>query len=374
MFQRLNQDCTAISVQEEEREFIQEMLDGVSRSFAAIIPLLEEPFDRSVGLAYLLCRVCDNIEDCTNPFEWKQKRFEEFRWLLRHPTQSHEILQKWHGFIWEGLKPAELALQTTHGERLWSLFAALPPASQDIIRKWSEEMSLGMEEMQAPNNALVQEVDDIQALIDLTALNRYCYYVAGTVGHMCTELAAEHYGFDAQQVSTLKLRCETFGNALQKTNIFKDFEEDLTRGVSFFPKGWLTSAKRSPLALKGADNLWIWRVLSHILDDLSGAVHYITHLPYEAQGYKQFCLCAILPAYETLVMAAGRHPMLFTPEHACKIPRTKMFECLQMAEAFSKDNEALLSKKKNYEEQIFRALFSAGKNGALQVPQTLNLS
>ena len=43
--------------------YYQHWLDVVSRSFALCIPQLEPPFRDHVGLAYLLFRVLDTVED-----------------------------------------------------------------------------------------------------------------------------------------------------------------------------------------------------------------------------------------------------------------------------------------------------------------------
>ena len=46
----------------------------VSRSFALVVSFLEEPLRWQMSTAYLICRVLDNIEDCGQPFWWKEKR------------------------------------------------------------------------------------------------------------------------------------------------------------------------------------------------------------------------------------------------------------------------------------------------------------
>ena len=53
-------------------------MSKVSRSFALVVPWLEEPLNHLLATAYLLCRVADNIEDSRQPFVWKEQRFHEF--------------------------------------------------------------------------------------------------------------------------------------------------------------------------------------------------------------------------------------------------------------------------------------------------------
>ena len=47
----------------EELHYQDEVLPGVSRTFALTIPRLPEPLRASVTNAYLLCRIADTIED-----------------------------------------------------------------------------------------------------------------------------------------------------------------------------------------------------------------------------------------------------------------------------------------------------------------------
>ena len=62
-----------------EKQYIENQLEKVSRSFALVIPTLEEPLNYYMATAYLICRVVDNIEDCTQSSAWKERRFQEFQ-------------------------------------------------------------------------------------------------------------------------------------------------------------------------------------------------------------------------------------------------------------------------------------------------------
>ena len=64
--------------------YYQHWLDVVSRSFALCIPQLDAPYRDQVGLAYLLFRVLDTVEDA--PFAeqaTRQRQFERLRAFLR---------------------------------------------------------------------------------------------------------------------------------------------------------------------------------------------------------------------------------------------------------------------------------------------------
>src|SRR5512145_447243 len=90
--------------------YLEQHLGSVSRSFALVIPLLEMPLQHYLATAYLLCRVVDNIEDCTQPAMWKQQRFAEFMQLLRDPREASAVLSRWQDEAWPALSDKEQRL------------------------------------------------------------------------------------------------------------------------------------------------------------------------------------------------------------------------------------------------------------------------
>ena len=66
----------AFTLTTTQKRYLEQQLDGVSRSFAIVIPFIEAPLRHYLGVAYLLCRVADNIEDCGQPHPWKKERFD----------------------------------------------------------------------------------------------------------------------------------------------------------------------------------------------------------------------------------------------------------------------------------------------------------
>ena len=71
-----------------QKRYLEQQLDKVSRSFAILIPYIEVPLRHYLGVAYLLCRVADNVEDCGQPQAWKKERLDEFMHLLQEPQQA----------------------------------------------------------------------------------------------------------------------------------------------------------------------------------------------------------------------------------------------------------------------------------------------
>ena len=75
------------------------------------------------------------------------------------------------------------------------------------------------------------------ALGSVEELDRYCYYVAGTVGHLLTALFWQHHGKGtAARRARLEALATSFGLGLQLTNIIKDIADDRQRGRSYVPR------------------------------------------------------------------------------------------------------------------------------------------
>ena len=75
--------------------------------------------------------------------------------------------------------------------------------------------------------------DGLNALLTMGDLERYCYFVAGTVGHMLTELFIDAVPRDDTRRQEMQTHAEAFGLGLQLTNILKDITDDRARSTSF---------------------------------------------------------------------------------------------------------------------------------------------
>jgi farnesyl-diphosphate farnesyltransferase len=188
---------------------------------------------------------------------------------------------------------------------------------------------------------LVQR-DSVRILASKPDYNQYCFFVAGTVGHMATELAIDFYSMSGPSVGQLLATSEACGRGLQKTNIVKDFRKDLARGVSYLPDEWLRQAAYQPLELAGAPAGWRRMVIGDVLQELRDATQYVLALPYEAEGYRVASLLCLFPAYQTLLRAAEQANKLFTADHNFKISRFTMMTCIRDARSLVHDNRAVL--------------------------------
>jgi farnesyl-diphosphate farnesyltransferase len=333
----------SLKLTDAEKRYLDDMMSKVSRSFAIVVLSLEEPLNGYLATAYLICRVVDNIEDCTQPYPWKQQRFQEFHRLIEEPASAPQILADWSQESWPGLTQDELAMMgNVRGLMLWEIYAQIPERNRSSIRRWASEMADGMLRVENPEeHPLLEDRDGIRVLAAESDYNAYCFYVAGTVGHMATELVVVHYGLAEDVAARLTAACEACGRGLQKTNILKDFAKDLGRGISYLPYAWLREADCAPLSLAGAPVQWKKKVIDDVVRELRDATEYAVALPYEAAGYRTASLMSLLPAYQTLLLAAERHDILFTSEHHVKISRPTLAKCQWDAQAMRTDNEAV---------------------------------
>lgn len=339
-----------------QRTYLDDFMNQVSRSFALVVPFLEDPLRDYVAAAYLICRVIDNIEDCQQPPDWKSGRFHEIHRLLAEPGQPEKTLQAWGDEKWPGLTPDQVRLMSAeYGTPLWQIYGHFPAIARDSIQRWAGEMASGMERLEDPAHPPQWVFQDGVAILSSKQdYDDYCYIVAGTVGHMVTELAAAHYRLSPETSQALHASAEACGRGLQKTNILKDFRDDLERGVSYLPYEWMQAVKSAPLRLASAPSGWKRQVVEDILHELDESVQYLNALPLSAQGYRMSGLLSLLPALQTVYLASRRQEQLFTPRHQIKISRATMAQCVADAQRLLFDNAAILE----YSREL-RALIQA---------------
>lgn len=226
-------------------EDLDQLLVETSRTFALAIPLLPEPIRRAVGVAYLLFRVADTLEDAEAwPRAARARALSDFAELLHGRGDARAFSQSW-------LDPAPLQhdgylrLLARTPELLQSLDAL--PASA-IVREHTLRTTLGMRQVVLDRGAAGDERK--VSLRDLEDLRQYCYYVAGIVGELLTDVFVHHAPSLQAELPTLRAEERAFGEGLQLVNILKDEADDASEDRVFIPKG---VARADLLALARAD-------------------------------------------------------------------------------------------------------------------------
>lgn len=278
--------------------FCRAILPRVSRTFALSIRLLPGSLNDAVLAAYLLCRIADTIED--DHSATVQRKSELLELLLRaldDGAAGAELERAAAELVAGEAAHVELVRGTT---RVLDVYHSLPEGSRLRVRHWVREMVHGMEKFVRlyPNGIRIRTLDEYK---------EYCYYVAGTVGHLLTDLWHEHSAsIGVAEYRALWRKCRAFGEALQTVNILKDIAWDATHeNAIYVPEQSLREHGSShKLLLDPAHVAENHAAVSELIElawrDLDAALDYFTTIPRRALSVRAFCLLPLLFAYATL--------------------------------------------------------------------------
>jgi farnesyl-diphosphate farnesyltransferase len=317
----------------EAKAFSREILPAVSRTFALSIRILPGQLGNAVCNAYLLCRIADTIED--EPGRSAAEKAELFDALVASfdgPAAAAAFVER--ATVLTG-DPAHVRL-SRRADLVFEVHRALPDETRACVRHWVGEMIAGMRKfaLAYPDGIRIQSLDEYR---------EYCYYVAGTVGYMLTDLWREHStSIGERQHAQLRERCRAFGEALQTVNILKDVARDASHENSIYiPADVLLehgSAHDTVLASDRADaTRAALSTLVHLAwQDLEEATKYLLAIPRRAVSIRLFCALPLLFAYATL-RDLTRTPGALAGKSVVKISRAevKLLTALSMLGIFS---------------------------------------
>jgi farnesyl-diphosphate farnesyltransferase len=197
-----------------EKDFCYATLTKVSRSFAVVIQQLPQELKDPVCIFYLVLRGLDSIEDdMTYPAEQRLPLLRDFHSRLENP----------HWNI-KGVGDSEdYRTLLANFDKVIKVYQRLDIGYREVIADICEKMGNGMADYADRKVVTLQDYND------------YCYYVAGLVGIGLSSL----FSASGLESSALKDKYElanSMGLLLQKTNISRDYYEDLNLGRSFWPK------------------------------------------------------------------------------------------------------------------------------------------
>lgn len=220
------------------------LLQRTSRTFALTIPLLDEPLATDVGLAYLLFRIADTLEDAPSwgrdarmtaldSFgEWLVGEHDERAWLdavaASPPTDDAGCL---------ALIARAEGVRTSVAQRGHDLALAM---TMDVVRT-SSKMAEFVARQSDAGGLVLEDIED---------LREYCYAVAGIVGELLTEMFLRRDPALETERDALMDLAPAFGEGLQLVNILKDAPSDAREGRSYVPPG---VARADVVALARAD-------------------------------------------------------------------------------------------------------------------------
>ncbi len=303
----------------EDLRYQSNILEQVSRTFALTIPQLPYELYKVVANAYLLCRIADTIEDDPQlPLADKQAYSEQFVQVIQGSIDPDRFAGDLHPRLSCELPASEreLILNTSRVIRLTHAFSA---DQQAPMHRCVSIMSRGMAHFQA--------VDTCHGLKDMAEMDRYCYYVAGVVGEMLTELFCIHSPVLMARREEMMRLAVSFGQGLQMTNILKDVWEDHQRGACWLPRQVFADhgfdlATMQPGCNDPAFRRGYAELLAVARAHLANALEYTLRIPTDQPGMRNFCLWALGMAVLTL-RKINAHPD-FSAGQQVKITRNSV--------------------------------------------------
>lgn len=327
-------------VPEGDLDWCHGAVQGVSRTFALTVDVLEEPMASYICVGYLLCRVADTVEDAghippaaqadllrtydaaLDPDD--ETSVEEFvadvaEWLPPEAERSDD---------WEVVASAPRVVRT---------FEALPADVREAITPPVRELVGGMAmfvDRHADHGGL--------RLQDRAELREYCYYAAGTVGTLITNLVTRG-DVDPDRERTLYDTAVEFGLLLQLVNVSKDVYDDFTEENNvYLPAEWLADegvdqeAVLDPRNRDGSASV-VRRTARFARSFVDDAQTYLEHVPLSDGNTLAAWAIPFLLAVGTLRELTDR------PEHALterdvKVSRQEVFAVVSAMTSRGRDS------------------------------------
>ena len=209
-------------IADADEAFCFEILNRVSRSFAAVIEGLPPTLRKQVCVFYLVLRALDTVEDdMTIEDEKKKTMLRDFANHLRRPAEDVLPIVSGYG------DTDDYRELLRRYDQVIRVFQGLGSEAQNIIEEITVKMQNGMADFVGATRVTSHADYEL-----------YCHYVAGLVGIGLSKLWAVSPEEGAKW-STLPNRdklSNEMGLFLQKTNITRDYREDIEVNRLFWPK------------------------------------------------------------------------------------------------------------------------------------------
>ncbi|XP_065174767.1 squalene synthase-like [Sycon ciliatum] len=263
-----------------------QLLKRTSRSFAVVIQALDEELRDAVCLFYLVLRALDTVEDdMTITSAEKIPLLKKFHEFLDDPTWSYSKSSCKDGVVLERFPVIS------------NEYRRLKPAFRDVIKDITARMGAGF---------CIYLEKEVSTLADW---DEYCHFAAGLVGVGLSQLFAAS-GLEDVSVATSTELSNSMGLFLQKTNIIRDYLEDVNDNRHFWPRevwsqyapniGDFRKREMSAPAVACLNHL-ITNALSHVPD----VIAYLSQL--KNQSIFNFCAIPQVMAIATLARCYNNH-------------------------------------------------------------------
>ena len=321
-----------------DARFHDEILAGVSRTFALTIPQLPEGLREPVANAYLLCRIADTIED--DPILDAHDK-DHFHISFFEAVESGRGAEEFARGLWPRLAPGTLDAEVElirESPRVLRITQGLRPLQRRAILRCVSTMSSGMGDFERGRSR--------SGLPDVVELERYCYFVAGVVGEMLTELFCDYSPEINAKRKELEARAVSFGLGLQMTNILKDIWDDYGSGVCWLPRE-VFDRNGYDLERLDPDHNGDGAAFAASMQDLIGITHahlrqaleYTVTIPSSETGIRRFLIWAVLLAASTLRKISAEP--LFTSGAQVKVSRRRVAAITTLSNTVIRSNFGL---------------------------------
>lgn len=201
----------ATFINKEARKILKE----TSRTFYIPITYLAQGLQEAVASAYLCMRAIDEIEDHPElPSNEKTHLLLSVQQILQKTSYEDDLANL--------LQPYQSILPKVT-LKLGDWIQVCPPGIVEKVLDATAIMANGMAKW-VEKDWVIETEDD---------LDDYTYYVAGLVGVMLNDIWKWYDNTETDEDLAI-----AFGRGLQAVNILRNYKEDGTRGVNFFPEGW----------------------------------------------------------------------------------------------------------------------------------------
>ena len=314
------------------------LLAGVSRTFALTIPQLPDGLREVVTNAYLLCRIADTIED--DPHLDAETK-DAFHNAFLEAAETGRGTEDFAEALWPRLAPSTLQAEIElirESHQVLRVTHRLLPRQRAAILRCLTTMSRGMSQFERSRSRT--------GLDDVAEFERYCYFVAGVVGEMLTELFCDHSPQINAKRDEFEARAVSFGLGLQMTNILKDVWDDYEDGVCWLPREVFESHGYDLSELQPNHNgngPAFAASMQHMVGvahaHLQKALEYTLTIPRNETGIRRFLIWATLLAASTLRKISNQP--LYTAGHEVKVSRRKVAGIVGLSNAFIRSNSGL---------------------------------
>ena len=223
-------------VDRDDLRWCHESVQGVSRTFALTVDVLDEPMSSYICLGYLVCRIADTVEDAAHiPPAEQADLLRTYDAVLdpKSDTDPTDFVAAVDPHLPDDEEMTDDWAVVRDAPRVVGTFQDLPTDVQEAVVPPARELVCGMAEF-------VERYDGGGLRIQTRSeLEEYCYYAAGTVGNLITNLVTRHE-VAADRRRRLYDTAEEFGLLLQLVNISKDVYDDYTAEDNvYLPAEWL---------------------------------------------------------------------------------------------------------------------------------------